>query len=211
MQRAWREVPHAWVTREVPIDAIAAARSRLRARHPELPLTMTAILAFALARVVREFPRFNAAFDSLTQELVLRRDVHLGVAVDTPRGLLVPVLREADRRSLGELATELAALAAEARSGRLDPGRLRGGSLTLSNLGGLGASAMQPMVNWPEVAIVGVSASREELRLVEGELRSRTLLPLTLGFDHRVINGADAARLLARLDELLQEPLALAL
>lgn len=211
MQRAWREVPHAWVTREVVIDALAEARARLRARHPDLPLTMTALLAAALARVLREFPWINAAYDAQTQARVLRENVHLGVAVDTPRGLVVPVLRDADRLGLAELATRLAGLAEAAREGRLSAADLRGGSITLSNLGGLGATSLLPMVNWPEVAILGVGASEQRLRLVDGEVVAETRLSLTLGFDHRVINGADAARLLARLTERLEEPLALAL
>lgn len=211
MQRAWREVPHAWVTREVVIDALAEARARLRARHPDLPLTMTALLAAALARVLREFPWINAAYDAQAQARVLRENVHLGVAVDTPRGLVVPVLRDADRLGLAELATRLAGLAEAAREGRLSAADLRGGSITLSNLGGLGATSLLPMVNWPEVAILGVGASEQRLRLVDGEVVAETRLSLTLGFDHRVINGADAARLLARLTERLEEPLALAL
>lgn len=211
MQRAWREVPHAWVTREVVIDALAEARARLRARHPDLPLTMTALLAAALARALREFPRINVAYDSQAQARVLRENVHLGVAVDTPRGLVVPVLRDADQLGLAELATRLAGLAEAAREGRLSAADLRGGSITLSNLGGLGATSLLPMVNWPEVAILGVGASEQRLRLVDGEVVAETRLSLTLGFDHRVINGADAARLLARLAERLEEPLALAL
>ena len=211
MTHAWREVPHAWVSREIPIDELAAARARLRARHPQLPLTMTALLVRALAQTLREFPRFNASFDSATDELVLRADVHVGVAVDTPRGLLVPVLRQADRLSLRQTAEQLAELAAEARSGKLQPAALRGGSITLSNLGGLGAHGLLPMVNWPEVAIIGVGTTRDQLQLVDGSVISQSLLPVTVGFDHRVINGADAARLLDHLAGVLTEPLALAL
>lgn len=211
MQRAWREVPHAWVSRDVPVDALEAARRRLRTRDPELPLTLTALLTRALAQALREFPRFNAAFDAQAQALVLRDDVHVGVAVDTPRGLMVPVLRNADRLSLRETATQLATLAEQARGGRLDPALLRGGCITISNLGGLGADGLMPVVNWPEVAILGVGAARCQPRLADGQLIEVSLLPLTLGFDHRVINGADAARLLGWLHDHLQEPLALAL
>ncbi len=211
MQRAWRDVPHAWVSRDVPIDALEAARRRLRARDSKLPLTLTALLTRALAQALREFPRFNAAFDARGQTLVLRDDVHVGVAVDTPRGLLVPVLRNADRLSLRETAMQLALLAEQARAGRLDPALLRGGCMTISNLGGLGASGLMPMVNWPEVAILGVGAARRQPRLSDGQLVEESLLPLTLGFDHRVIHGADAARLLAWLNDQLLEPLALAL
>ena len=211
MQRAWREVPHAWVSRDVPIDALEAARRRLRARDPDLPLTLTALLTRALAQALREFPRFNSAFDAQAQTLVLREEVHVGVAVDTPRGLMVPVLRNADRLSLRETATQLARLAEQARAGRLDPALLRGGCITISNLGGLGADALLPMVNWPEVAILGVGAARRQPQLSDGQLVDASLLPLTLGFDHRVINGADAARLLGWLHDHLLEPLALAL
>ncbi|MEQ8660145.1 MAG: 2-oxo acid dehydrogenase subunit E2 [Gammaproteobacteria bacterium] len=168
---------------------------------------MTSVLCKALAIAVQEQPRFNAAFDAVGAAVVYRGYVNIGVAVDTPRGLLVPVLRDADRLDIRAIAAALAGLSAAARDGSLTAADLRGAGITLSNLGALGVDAMQPLVNWPEAAILGVSA----LRSVAAEAgATRLVLPLTLGFDHRLVNGADAARLLARLATLLGEPLALA-
>ncbi len=202
MTRSAACVAQAWVGRDVDITALEAARRRLRARQqPDAPpLTLTAIVCKAVAIALAELPKFNAALDDGV--VVYREYVNLGVAVDTPRGLLVPVIRGADTLSVVALAAELARLSGAAREGSLAPGDLRGAGFTVSNLGGLGVNAMQPLVNWPEVAILGISAARSA--------GDGLLLPLTLGFDHRLIDGADAARFLARLAALLGEVLELA-
>jgi len=193
-----------------PISALEQARRRLRAQQtPDAPpLTLTSVLCKALAVAVQEQPRFNAAFDAAGEAVVYRGYVNIGVAVDTPRGLLVPVLRDADRLDIRAIAAVLSGLSSAARDGTLGAAELRGAGITVSNLGALGVDAMQPLVNWPEAAILGVSAMR---RVTTKAGTARLVLPLTLGFDHRLINGADAARLLARLAALLGEPLALAI
>ncbi|MEQ8494350.1 MAG: 2-oxo acid dehydrogenase subunit E2, partial [Gammaproteobacteria bacterium] len=210
LARAASAVPMAWVARDVDVSSLEQARRRLRAqREPGAPaLTLTSVLCKALAIAVREQPRFNAAFDAVGEAVVYREYVNIGVAVDTPRGLLVPVLRDADRLDIRGIAAALSELSAAARDGTLAAADLRGAGITLSNLGALGVDAMQPLVNWPESAILGVSALR---RMPAEADAARLVLPLTLGFDHRLINGADAARLLARLATLLVEPLALAI
>jgi pyruvate dehydrogenase E2 component (dihydrolipoamide acetyltransferase) len=208
MQLAWGTIPHAWLQEQADLGALETARALFRERVPGL--TLSVILCKALALAMCRHPRFNSVFDESRQQLLYREEVNVGVAVDTPRGLLVPVLRNADQRSIPELAAELAALARRAKEGRLGASELRGGGMTLSNLGGIGTTGMWPLVNWPEVAILGVSATREEAGFAGERLVRRRLLPLTLGFDHRVINGADGARFLRELREVLENPAALA-
>lgn len=213
MTRAASTVPHAWVTRYADVSALEQARRAFRRAQPgtDAPLTMTAVLCRVLALTLRRFPRFNAALDAAANELVLREYVHVGVAVDTPRGLLVPVIRNAADLSIGEIAVELHTLSEAARTDTLDGAALRGAGMTITNLGGLGVNGIQPIVNWPEVAILGVAALEEHAaRTTEGTPEWRLRLPLTLGFDHRVINGADAARFLESVAGLLAEPVQLA-
>jgi pyruvate dehydrogenase E2 component (dihydrolipoamide acetyltransferase) len=172
---------------------------------------MTALLLAAVARALRVFPRFNASLDLERQEIVLKHYVHIGVAVETERGLLVPVVRDADRKGLAALARELEALANKARAGKTAPGDLQGGTFTISNLGGLGTASFSPIVHWPEVAILGVGRAEVRPVYLDGALAPRTLLPLCLSYDHRVIDGADAARFLRWLSDALEQPLLLAL
>lgn len=213
MQRSWSEIPHAWLQEEVDITELEAARQRHKARVAEKggALTLTAILVKALAGALAEFPLFNAVLDAEKNEVVLREYIHIGVAMDTERGLLVPVLRDVAGKSLLQIAQELAELTGKARQNRLGMEDLQGAGFTLSNLGGMGLTGITPIVNWPQVAILGVAGGKELPRYVNGKLRPRLLLPLTLGFDHRLINGADGARFLAYLRETLADPFLLAL
>lgn len=208
LARAASIVPHAWVTRRIDVTALESSRRALRqaADADAAPLTLTAVLCKAVAVLLTEMPRFNASWDERTNEIVYREYVHVGVAVDTPAGLFVPVIREADHTSIAVIAERLYVLSASARASRLEPAAMGGAGITITNLGGLGVEVLQPIVNWPEAAIVGVGAL--EAYEQGGETRSR--FAATLGFDHRLINGADAARFLARLDSLLSDPLALA-
>ena len=204
-------VAHAWVARVVDITVLERARRELRQQQSagQAPLTLTAVLCKTLAVVLREFPRFNAAYDAERHALVLREYLNLGVAVDTEQGLFVPVLRNVDQRSMTALSTELAELSARLRAGDRSSLLRHAAGMTVSNLGGLGVSTLQPLVNWPEVAILGVGAIEERASWVAGALAAKLCVTLTLGFDHRVINGAAAARFLARLAALLEEPLRL--
>jgi pyruvate dehydrogenase E2 component (dihydrolipoamide acetyltransferase) len=145
------------------------------------------------------------------QEIIFRYSVNIGVAVDTERGLLVPVVREADTKSLTEISIELDDLANRARSKKLKPDEMQGGTFSISNLGGIGGTAFTPIVNWPEVAILGVSRGRIQPQWHEGGFRPRLMMPLSLTYDHRIVDGADAARFLAKLKDTLEQPLLLAL
>ena len=208
LARAATVVPHAWVTRQIDLTQLEKARRALRSRREQeaAPLTLTAIACKAIAVLLLEMPRFNAAWDDAGEAFVYRDYVHVGIAVDTPAGLLVPVVRDADQKPIESIAGDIATLSKQARGGELEPAALGGAGITISNLGALGVDSLQPIVNWPEAAIVGMGRT---VSSGVGE-QSSIAISVTLGFDHRVINGADAARFLARLDELLEEPLALA-
>ncbi len=205
LSRAATIVPHAWVERRVDVTALEAARrARRKAQGADVaPLTVSAILCHCVALALREFPRFNAALDVTDNTFVYREYVNIGVAVDTPRGLLVPVIRNADTLGLEGIATQLDGLARAARDNRLAPADMRGAGCTISNLGAFGISAMQPIVNWPEAAIIGVAGLQDVIAPHGEGFAARKLLPLTLGFDHRLINGADAARFLAWIADRL--------
>lgn len=213
MQRSWSHIPHAWLQEEVDITELEAARQRHKARVADAggALTLTAILVKALAGALAEFPLFNGVLDTEKNEVILREYIHIGVAMDTERGLLVPVLRDVAGKSLLQISQELAELTGKARQNRLGMDELQGAGFTLSNLGGMGLTGITPIVNWPQVAILGVAGSRELPRYVNGQLQPRRILPLTLGFDHRLINGADSGRFLAHLRETLAAPFLLAL
>lgn len=213
MQRSWSQIPHAWLQDEVDITELEAARQRHKARVAAAggSLTLTALLVKALAAALAEFPIFNAVLDSEKNEVILRDYIHIGVAMDTERGLLVPVVRDVANKSLFQIAQTLAELTGKARQNRLGMDDLQGAGFTLSNLGSMGLTGITPLVNWPQVAILGVAAGRETPCYINGNLCPRLLLPLTLGFDHRLINGADGARFLAHLRETLTDPFLLAL
>jgi pyruvate dehydrogenase E2 component (dihydrolipoamide acetyltransferase) len=169
-------------------------------------LTALAFHVKGLARCLLEFPQFNTSLDSDGTALILKDYIHVGIAVDTDHGLLVPVIRDADRKGLWAIAAEIADLAARAQARKIKPGEMGGASITISNLGGIGGSAFTPIVNPPEVAILGLT--RTEMRPVwNGETFDPVpILPLDLSYDHRVINGAAAARFLARFAALIEDP-----
>lgn len=215
MARAWREIPHVTQHDEADITELEALRKRFapRAEAAGGKLTMTAILLKILAAALKVFPKFNASLDPVRQETVLKQYYHLGVAVDTPRGLLVPVLRDADRKNIIQLAVELGRLAAAARDGKLAPNDLAGGTFTLTNLGGIGGSFFTPIVNAPEVAILGVGRARLTpcCGCKDNVCAPRLMMPLSLSYDHRLIDGADGARFLRWVVEAIEEPLMISL
>jgi pyruvate dehydrogenase E2 component (dihydrolipoamide acetyltransferase) len=176
------------------------------ARARGVTLTLTSFLLKAAALALRDHPRFNASLDAAAGELVLKRYYHLGVAVATDRGLIVPVIRDVDRKPVLEIARELAALAQRVREGRATLEDLRGGTFTVSNLGTLGGTGALPIINYPEVAILGVARAREEPVAREGRVVVRLMLPLTLTFDHRVADGVDGARFAADIVRRLEQP-----
>jgi pyruvate dehydrogenase E2 component (dihydrolipoamide acetyltransferase) len=169
-------------------------------------LTLTSFLLKAAALALGEHPQFNASLDAAAGELIVKRYVHLGVAVATERGLIVPVLRDVDRKPLLQVQQELAALAGRAREGKVSLEDLRGGTFTITNIGALGGTGAIPIINYPEVAILGVARAREEPVVREGRIVPRTLLPVSLTFDHRVADGADGARFASAIIQRLEAP-----
>ncbi len=205
---AWQQVVH--VTNHDKADATRLEELRRRF-SPQVEaaggkLTVTSLLLKLCAVLLREFPKFNASLDMAAEEVVYKQYVHIGVAVDTERGLLVPVIRDVDRKGLVQLSVELKELAEKARAGKIQPDDLQGGSFTITNLGGIGGTAFTPIVNYPEVAILGVSRTTVEPVYREDRFEPRPMLPLSLSYDHRLVDGADAARFLRRLVELVEEP-----
>jgi pyruvate dehydrogenase E2 component (dihydrolipoamide acetyltransferase) len=159
-------------------------------------LTLTPILALVCARALKEFPRFNASIDLANRRLILKNYIHIGIAVATERGLLVPVIRDADTKSIEQLAEEVADLANRARNKKITSDEMEGGTFTISNQGGIGGTGFTPIVLWPQAAILGVSRAAVAPRYVDGQLTPRTVLPLSLSYDHRICDGADAAAFL---------------
>ncbi len=187
------------------LDALIL-RNLERAKERGVVLTLTSFILKAAARALLEHPRFNASLDAAAGELVLKRYVHLAVAVATERGLIVPVIRDVDGKPLLEVARELGALAARVREGKATLEDLRGGTFTVTNLGGLGGTGAIPIINYPDVAILGVARARQEPVVVGGQIVPRLLLPLSLTFDHRVADGADGARFCTDIVRRLERP-----
>jgi pyruvate dehydrogenase E2 component (dihydrolipoamide acetyltransferase) len=174
-------------------------------------LTVTAIAMKVAAAALRKFPQFNASIDMQSGEIIFKKYVHLGVAVDTERGLLVPVVRDVDRKNIIEISKEMQELAEKARSKKIMPDDMQGASFTITNLGGIGGTAFSPIINSPEVAILGISRGSIEPVYIDGSFQPRMMLPLSLTYDHRIIDGADAARFVRWISEALEEPLLMAL
>jgi pyruvate dehydrogenase E2 component (dihydrolipoamide acetyltransferase) len=213
MARAWSQVPHVTQHDTADITDLEAARERYADQVAEHggKLTVTAILVKAVAQALRTFPKLNASLDLATDEVIFKRSVHVGVAVDTDRGLLVPVVWDADRKTVAEIAADLGELASRAREGTITPGEMQGAGFTISNLGGIGGSHFTPIVNWPEVAILGVSRSEVRPVWIDDGWQPRTILPLSLSYDHRLIDGAEAARFVRWLATSLSDPFRIAL
>ncbi len=201
---AWAVIPHVTQHDQADITDLEALRRRQapRVRESGGDLTLTALLVKAAAIVLQAHPRFNASLDNQTGELVKKRYYNIGVAVDTPNGLVVPVLRDVDRKRVREVAAELPQLAARARDGKATIEDLRGGTFTVTNTGALGGTGATPIINYPEVAILGVGRAREMPVVRDGQVVVRLILPLSIAFDHRVIDGMEAARFGADLVRL---------
>jgi len=210
---SWPQVPQVTQFDEADITELEELRRRHQASLAErgAKLTVTAVLLKVSALALRRYPQFNAALDLAAGEVVQRDYVHVGVAVDTDRGLLVPVVRDVDRKGIAQLALELGDLSQRARAARLAPEDMQGGSFSISNLGGIGGTGFTPIVNWPEAAILGVARQRTAPRWDGQTFSARTVLPLALSYDHRLIDGADAARFLRYVCEVLESPFLLAL
>ncbi len=208
LQASWVNIPHVTQHDEADITELEALRVSLKDRAASLgiKLTILAFVARACVRVISQFPNFNSSLDASGQNLVFKRYLHLGFAADTPNGLVVPVIRDANRKDIYELARELAEFAARARAGKLTAAEMQGGCFTISSLGGIGGTAFTPIINAPEVAILGVSRSQTRPVWKDGQFRPRLLLPLSLSYDHRVIDGAEAVRFVVALADALTHP-----
>ena len=205
-------IPHAYLQRRIDITQLEQGRQQHKAqlKSEGCSLTLTALLCKIIGLANAQHPIFNSCLDEQSEEIIYREQINIGIAVDTPRGLLVPVINDVAKQSVKDIAGAITRLSEKARAGKLQPADMKGGSITLSNLGGLGASAVFPIVNWPEVAILGVGAGEWTPTYVDGDIsqapQPRLIMPLTLAFDHRVINGADGARYLDTLAELCEQP-----
>jgi len=176
------------------------------AKHRGITLTLTSFLLKAAALALKDHPQFNASLDPAAGEMIVKGYYHLGIAVATDRGLIVPVIRDVDQKPVMELAKELASLAERVRAGKATLDDLRGGSFTITNIGALGGTGAIPIINYPEVAILGVARGREEAVVRAGQIVPRMMLPLTLTFDHRIADGADGARFAAGIIRRLEAP-----
>ena len=213
MDRCWTTVPHVTQHGDADITRIELFRKKYayRAEQEGAKLTPTAILVKLVAGALKAFPSLNASVDMANGEIVYKDYIHIGVAVDTPKGLVVPVIRDADRKGILTLAKELGEMAVKARDGKISPDQLQGGTFTVSNLGGIGGTYFTPIVNHPEVAILGVGRAKQQ-PVWDGEaFEPRPIMPLSLSYDHRLIDGAEGARFLRWLTEAIEESLLLAL
>ncbi|HWP45154.1 MAG TPA: 2-oxo acid dehydrogenase subunit E2 [Blastocatellia bacterium] len=210
---SWTAIPHVTQFDAADITELEALRLRFAAKAEEAggKLTITAIALKVVAAVLKAFPQFNASLDLEQEEIIYKKYYNIGVAVDTDRGLLVPVIRDADKKNLVELSVELTQVAERARQKKITIEEMQGGTFTITNLGGIGGSSFTPIVNSPEVAILGISRASNQPVYVDGRFEPRLMLPLALSYDHRLIDGADAARFLRRVAEALEQPFLLIL
>jgi pyruvate dehydrogenase E2 component (dihydrolipoamide acetyltransferase) len=213
LSHAWNTIPHVTQFDKADITALEQVRKKYRAEVEKAggSLTVTAIAAKVLASALKVFPQFNASVDAPGEAIVYKKYIHVGIAVDTENGLLVPVIRNADQKNLIRLSVEIHQLAEKAKARKLTLDEMSGGSMSISNLGGIGGTAFTPIVNWPEVAVLGISRGSFEPVWNGTSFEPRQRLPLSLSYDHRLIDGADAIRFLRWLVEAFEQPFALTL
>ena len=207
LHRSWVTVPHVTQFDEADITELEAFRKSLavEAEKKSVRLTPLIFLMKAVVSALREYPDFNASLDASGENLIMKKYFHIGIAVDTPNGLVVPVVRDVDQKGLFELASELGDISARARDGKLGPAEMQGGCFTISSLGGIGGTYFTPIVNAPEVAILGVSRSKMQPVYIDGDFKPRLMLPMGLSYDHRVIDGAQAARFTSFLCKVISD------
>lgn len=207
LHRAWVHIPHVTQFDEADITDLETFRKSESAvlKDQDVKLTILAFMVKACAKSLLAFPRFNSSLHVGGEQLVFKKYVHIGIAVDTPNGLVVPVIRDADKKSVLDIAKDMQVLSQKARAKKLSPGDMQGATFSISSLGGIGGTAFTPIVNWPEVAILGVSKSQFKPVYNGKEFVPRLMLPLSLSYDHRVIDGAEAARFTAFLSQQLAD------
>ena len=208
LAESWNTIPHVTQHDRADITELEQLRARFapKAEQAGGKMTVTAIALKVCAAALKVFPQFNATIDMEKEEIIYKQYIHIGVAADTDRGLLVPVIRDVDKKNIVELAVELSQLSQKARDKKITIADMEGGTFTITNLGGIGGTAFTPIVNHPEVAILGLSRSRTEPEWIGGKFEPRLILPLSLSYDHRLIDGADAARFLRWIAEAFEQP-----
>jgi len=196
LQQAWQAIPHVTQFDKADITKLDKLRLHLKKVNKDKSVKVSLLPFFikAVCILLKEMPQFNSSLDGSNENIVLKKYINIGVAVDTPNGLVVPLIKNANEKSIKELARELTTLSGKARDKKLLPADMEGGCFTISSLGGIGGTYFTPIVNPPEVAILGISRSADEPVFMEGKFRKRLILPFALSYDHRVIDGADAAR-----------------
>ena len=208
LQRNWMMIPHVTQFGEADITTLEAFRAarKIELEKQQIKLTPLVFIMKAVVASLKAFPQFNASLDASGENLILKNYFHVGVAVDTPDGLVVPVIRDVDKKGLSDLAQELAVISEKARKKQLAPGDMQGGCFSISSLGGIGGTGFTPIINYPEVAILGVSKTgHKPVYQADGTFSSRLMLPLSLSYDHRVIDGADGARFIVHLTTMLSD------
>jgi pyruvate dehydrogenase E2 component (dihydrolipoamide acetyltransferase) len=207
LHRNWVRIPHVTQYDEADITELEAFRNENKAdaKAQGFSLTPLAFIVKAMAKALKKFPKFNSSLDVDGENLIYKKYFHIGIAVDTPNGLVVPVIRDCDKKEVFEIAKEMRDISIKARDGKLAPSDMQGGSMSISSLGGIGGTAFTPIINSPEVAILGVSRSNIKPVWSGAEFEPKLMLPLSLSYDHRVIDGADAARFIVYLSSILSD------
>ncbi len=207
LHRNWVRIPHVTQYDEADITELEEFRQENKqdAKDMGFNLTPLAFMVKALAKALKKFPKFNSSLDINGENIIYKKYFHIGIAVDTPDGLVVPVIRDCDKKEVFEIAKEMAEISKRARDGKLSPDDMKGGCMSISSLGGIGGTAFTPIINAPEVAILGISRSQMKPQWNGKEFEPRLMLPLSLSYDHRVIDGADAARFIVYLSDILSD------
>lgn len=213
MTQSWTHVPHVAHFDEIDVTELEFYRRKYEEDVAEKGgrLTMTVLALKAIASALKKYPQFNSSLDEASGEIIYKKYFNIGVAVATERGLIVPVIKDADQKSIVELSIELADIAGKTRDGKIELDRLQGGTFTITNIGAIGGTGMMPMVNYPEVGIFGMARAKDQPVVLEGEIEIRTIMPVTLSFDHRVADGAEAAYFVRHVSQCLQDPFKLLL
>lgn len=212
MSLAWSTIPHVTIHDSADITELEKLRVQYKTKADALgvKLTLTAFIIRVVASALRQHAKINASVDTPNREIVYKKFVNVGVAVDTDRGLVVPVIRDADRKNVLQIAQELNRIAERAKARKISPDEMQGGTFTLTNIGPIGGKYFTPIVNWPEVAILGLGRGSIEAVSLNGFFHPRQMLPLSLSFDHRIVDGADGARFLKWIVDAIQSPAMLA-
>ncbi len=208
LSHAWSVIPHVTQFDKADMTVLEEIRPKYAGEVEKQggKLTVTAVVTKIIATALKQFPQFNASIDPATESIIYKKYINVGIAVDTAHGLLVPVVRDADRKNIVEIAVEIQRLADKAKARKLSLDEMSGGSMSITNLGGIGGTSFTPIVNWPEVAILGISRGAVEAVFKDGQIVPRQMLPLSLSYDHRVIDGADAIRFLRWVVEAIEQP-----